>query len=311
MAGSLVWPTQTKSNTLLPGVTTSVDPKAASSSTITGNTTNTGTETSTQRQNQASTTVNNAREVSKVNSVIDNMDPATRQAFTNMLAQLTAGQNKGVNESAAARTQLLNTLQAAIAANNPAQARAMAEGNIAELTRTLMEQTLPGIVGAQESAGGSGSALTQLLAGDAAVRTSEAQQRAILEAQLGLTNAMNSSAATAGDIVSKVDPATAAMMEALSLGKGSMETTNSTSVKDTNSVIQELMQQSIAGTKTSNSTGTTNTTTNNYNQDAAGANNLDNLAAMISVMGRSGFTDLMGAGSNDYLSNMLRTFGVK
>ena len=175
----------------------------------------------TQNQTYGQNTQSFGTENTQVN--IDNMDPATRQAYNQFITQLQGGGNSAMQQQQQAFLQTIQALQGNLQNFSPEAATAMAQGNVQGLTRQLMEQIMPQITGAQEAAGLSGDALTALLSQDAAARTAEAQQRAILEAMMGFGQLNNQAAQALIQGTSQMDPLTAAMMGALQIGKGSVQ----------------------------------------------------------------------------------------
>lgn len=154
---------------------------------------------------------------------VDMMDPATRQAYNQLITQLQGGGNSVLQQQQQAFLQTIQALQGNLEQFSPEAATAMAQGNVQGLTRQLMEQIMPQITGAQEAAGLSGDALTALLSQDAASRTAEAQQRAILEAVMGFGGLNNQAAGTLIEGTSKLDPVTSALLQTLNIGKGSVQ----------------------------------------------------------------------------------------
>ena len=175
------------------------------------------------RQNTVTGSQTNQTEQSTTQSLIDRMDPNSRAAFNELLATLTGGGSGAMREQQDIFLNTLRQLAGQVQAYSPESAAAMASGNVAGLSRQMMEQIMPQILGAQESAGLSGDALTALLSQDAASRTAEAQQRAQLEAIMGLGGLQQGSMGQLLQASSQQDPITAALMQALDIGKGSFE----------------------------------------------------------------------------------------
>jgi hypothetical protein len=176
-----------------------------------------------QTQNTVTGSQTNQTEQSTTQSLIDRMDPNSRAAFNELLATLTGGGSGAMREQQDIFLNTLRQLAGQVQAYSPESAAAMASGNVAGLSRQMMEQIMPQILGAQESAGLSGDALTALLSQDAASRTAEAQQRAQLEAIMGLGGLQQGSMGQLLQASSQQDPITAALMQALDIGKGSFE----------------------------------------------------------------------------------------
>lgn len=117
-------------------------------------------------------------------------------------------------------TQLQRTLGFA----DPVQAETRASGRVAELSRNLREGALPEIFGGAEASGTGGNALAQLLGQDAAIRTGEAQNRAIEEAINTAISQRTQGAQTMGALTSGTSAANERLMEALGLAKGAVVT---------------------------------------------------------------------------------------
>lgn len=154
---------------------------------------------------------------------LDTMDPKSRQALEQLLGVLQGGGSSQFKDQQAIFMQSLQGLANSVQQFDPAAAQEMASGNVAQLTRNLMEQQLPQIFGAQEAAGLSGDALSALLAQDATVRTAEAQQRAQLEALLGVGGLQNQAQLGLAQAAQAPDQNVQNILAALGIGKGSVQ----------------------------------------------------------------------------------------
>lgn len=228
----------------------------------------------TQNQTYGQNTQSFGTENTQVN--IDNMDPATRQAYNQFITQLQGGGNSAMQQQQQAFLQTIQALQNNMQQFSPEAATAMAQGNVQGLTRQLMEQIMPQITGAQEAAGLSGDALTALLSQDAAARTAEAQQRAILEAMMGFGGLSNQAGQTLIQGTSQMDPLTAAMMGALQIGKGSVQQGYTNTQKAMNESTQGFSNQVSEALKNTMQQG-------NQMQTQLGQNNNAGLVAALAA----------------------------
>ncbi len=126
------------------------------------------------------------------------------------------------DQASAANIQFMQSLLAGL---NPQEAEQRASGRTADLRRKLTEDVLPGLFGRSEAAGFGTNALSQLLAQDAAVRTAEAQNRAVEEAYFNTVNAGIQGASTLGQLTQGTSASTQAMLEALGISKGAVSNT--------------------------------------------------------------------------------------
>ena len=113
----------------------------------------------------------------------DNFDAASRAAYNQLLKDLTTG---GTADYKAQKQRELETVQNLLDARNEvagASVEAKVSGDIAAINRNLTENILPKLLNAQEQGGASFSALSQLLAQDAAIKTSEAASRVYSDAR--------------------------------------------------------------------------------------------------------------------------------
>lgn len=154
---------------------------------------------------------------------IDRMDPASRAAFNQLISQLSGGGTLAQQEQQQIFMDTLRQLSQSFQSYSPEAATQLAQGNVAGLTRDLMERIMPQITGAQEAAGLSGDALTALLSQDAAARTAEAQQRAILESIMGLGGLQAQTGQQLITGATAQNPIVSSLLQALEIGKGSFE----------------------------------------------------------------------------------------
>lgn len=186
--------------------------------------TSTSNTTQTQNSQNMGQAVTSKDSVSKQTGTIASQTLNMSPAALAELEALITGKKKDpllANKDRAASSNIAS-LQSLLAGLNPAQAEQRASGRTAQLSRELTEQVLPELFGRTEAAGFGTNALSQLLAQDAAVRTAEAQNRAVEEAYFNTVNAGIQGAGTMGTLTSGTSASSQAMLEALGIAKGAM-----------------------------------------------------------------------------------------
>lgn len=186
-------------------------------------------------QNQSTTGTQKTKKASQTNTAQSTTGKQTGTVATqqqNMSAEALAALNDIVSgrstdpllgakdQASQANIAYLESLMAGL---NPQDAEQRASGRTAQLSRQLTEEVLPGLFGRTEAAGFGTSALSSLLAQDAAVRTAEAQNRAVEEAYFNTINAGNQAAQTMGQLTTGTSASSAAMLEALGISKGAVQ----------------------------------------------------------------------------------------
>lgn len=153
-----------------------------------------------------------------------NMDPASLAALTALIAQLSGG---GGNQQSADLQQEIATNRASREDYSKNAAFTDAQGAMGAQMRKMLEQLLPSITRSAEGSGTSQNSLRALLTQDAAAKAAEGGASLGLQAatQYGGINA-NLSQILAG-LVSQDDPATKALLAALSIAKGAQSESTS------------------------------------------------------------------------------------
>jgi len=240
-----------------------------------------------------STTQSNKTTTQTGQQTIDRFDPASRDAFTNLLNIIQGGGSQAFQAKQKAGLDLLSQLQRDRGQYSQQNARASAQGDVSGLTRQALEQFAPQITGASEAAGASSNALQALLLQDLASRTGEAQSRVVLQAINDFAANQRSidqqiqQGASGGDELSQL------LLEALNLGKGSFEKTNTTNTAN------EILS-SITNSNQTTRQETFDTTA----ADAAGtgADQLTKVAILESLIGGPQYTNILrgiqGGGSS-------------
>lgn len=151
----------------------------------------------------------------------------------------------------------IDWLQNLLANLNVEDAETRAGGRTADLSRQLREQVMPEIFGGAEMAGTGGNALAMLLAQDAAVRTGEAQNRAIEEARNAAIAQGLQGAGTMGELTSGTSGLTQRLMAALDISKGAVETGQVATSERGTSRTAGTTTETQTGTQTGKATGET------------------------------------------------------
>ncbi len=233
-----------------------------------------GTQTSkrTETGQDVARTTGTVTDEARSTSVRDNLDAASRQAYNQLLRDLTNG---GTAEYRAQKLRELQTVQDLVEARDSvsgASIEAKTTGDIAAINRNLTENVLPKILASQEQGGSSFSALTSLLAQDAAVKTAEASARVMGDARNAALSQQMAIDQTLLGTTGKEDFLAKQTMQLLDIGRQAYEkvdnvatnvkTTNMTTVTDIKRQIDEVLNssQSTTGTsKTSKSGSDTST----------------------------------------------------
>lgn len=206
-----------------------------------------GSKAGTQRESKTGTRAGTTKETQSFN--LDTMDPTSRKALEALLSTLQAGGSTQYKRQQELFMKTLNDLYSSVQQLDPSKAAQMASGNVADLARQLREQQLPAIMQAQESAGLSGDAVSALLANDATSRTAEAQQRAQLEAMIGMGNLQTQAAGTLIEGARSPDQNIASLLSAIGMGKDSVKT----GTMDTTGSTREVARENTVGSTTENS----------------------------------------------------------
>lgn len=106
---------------------------------------------------------------------------------------------------------------------NPAEAEERASGRVADLSRQLREQVLPQIFGEAEFGGTGLNALSRLMAQDAAIRTGEAQSRAVEEALNTIIGQRLQGSTALGQLTGGTSAQSQRLMEAIGLSRGAVQ----------------------------------------------------------------------------------------
>lgn len=261
---------------------TSANATARSTDYASGTTYENASGASTKQANETATT----HETGTITT--DHMDPATRAAYAQLLAQLQGGGTAAQQQGTAALQALLANSQANAAGYSQDAARQQAQQSMAVYSQQLREQILPQLNASMEAAGLSGDSMNALLAQDAASR--QAAQAANLEATLitqygELANAQQRLGLDAATGL-RTDPVAAQLATLLETGTGGFttETRNLTTQGTTQGTEATVEQRNTAGgstttgskeeTRTSAGTGST--------YDALGLLNAQSTAAQAS-----------------------------
>lgn len=165
------------------------------------------------------------------NSVVQNMDPTQLAILNTLLTQLAGGGTPNQKEDRATRRQEIGQLQMDRKGYSKEAAFADAKGLMAQTIRQTLEKLMPSINSSSLGAGASQSSMRALLvqrAGENAAENASAQ---------GLTAAVNYGGVSNGmsqvleRLIGQQDPATTALINALSVAKGSTVTSSGSSTE--------------------------------------------------------------------------------
>lgn len=226
--------------------------------------TSTTTNNSVTNESTSSWQTGSTSSISQEIRNLDFMDPASRRALNQLLAGLTTGSGGNAASQAAQEVDRLRLDE--IAANqgiradySKGQAFADAQGAMnANLARTL-ELAMPTITAGIDAAGTSGSALSALLTQQAADDAAASAAELGLQAAISYGNIQASLSQTIGSILGQGSEAANLLMQALGIGKGSME-------RGTITGTQQTTSSSRGGSTSTSSTSGTSTTTQQQNQ---------------------------------------------
>jgi len=225
-------------------------------------TTSTSGGTSTTSPTSTSTSTNSTA-VKDINSSTNttNMSPANLAALNTLIQQLLGGGTANQKQDRAVKTNEIGTLQQQRAGYSKDAAFSDAKGLMAQQMRLTLEKLLPGINSASLGAGASQSSMRALLTQRAAENAAENASAAGLGAAVNYGQVSNGISSVLANLIAQQDPATAALINALSVAKGAVSNSKTTGTETTNTSGQQS-QTSSGGTVTTSPT----TTSVNYSQ---------------------------------------------
>ena len=249
-----------------------------------------GTKSSTSSTNNnttvtgAGTSNTNKTDVANVNTSQQNMTAQALAALNNLITN----SDPVLSAIDQARANNVAQQQAFVGSFDPNAAAERAGGQVADLTRNLIEQVLPGIFGGAENAGFGGDALSQLLSQDAAVRTGEAQARvqekAFNDSVQQKNQAFNNvtQAANAGSAV--IDT----LLSALDTAKGAVANTTGVNTTVSNAQTNTSQAQNTQGSQVANSNEVANQVANTNGNDNTVSTSPIDWAKLISSLSAAG-----------------------
>jgi hypothetical protein len=189
------------------------------------------------------------------------MSPANLAALNTLIQQLLGGGTANQKQDRAVKTNEIGTLQQQRAGYSKDAAFSDAKGLMAQQMRLTLEKLLPGINSASLGAGASQSSMRALLTQRAAENAAENASAAGLGAAVNYGQVSNGISSVLANLIAQQDPATAALINALSVAKGAVSNSKTTGTETTNTSGQQS-QTSSGGTVTTSPT----TTSVNYSQ---------------------------------------------
>lgn len=208
------------------------------SSTTSGSQTSSGTTSSTGTSNTSNKTTN--------------LDDKGLAALNQLIKQLQNGGTAEMQQQRAVRDGEIATVQGIRAGYSKEDAFNDAQGLMALQMRRTMEQLIPSIGRAAESAGSSGGALRALLLQDAAQRAAESSSAAGLNTAVQYGGIQGNLSGVLEGLTRSDPAATQALIQALGVAKGAVVTSNGSQSSSSNSVTTGQQQN----------TGSTSTQTN-------------------------------------------------
>jgi hypothetical protein len=260
-----------------------------------------GSTNSTSEMTGSGTSVNNTQ----------NMTPQQLAALNNLIAQLSSGGTPAMKQDRNTRNQEIQTVQNNRAGYSKDSAFNDAQGLIAQTIRQALEKVLPGINSGSLGAGSSQSSMRALLTQKAALEASQAASAQGLTAAVNYGQISNGMTTNIAQLLGIQDPATAALINALAVSKGSVvnsttntnnnQTTNTTGTTSGNTTgVQNQNQNTQYGASNSNIAPSTSNSFVQY-----GGGTVDNIKANSQVTSNQALIDMVneqngGSFVNDY-----------
>lgn len=210
-----------------------------------GSSTSTGSNNSVGSSNNTSTTSGSSSSSTSTN----NMSNTSQAALDRLIQMLMKGGTPEMQQQTANRNAEISSVRSARSGYSKEAAFNDAQGLIAQQMRRALESMLPSINRAAEDAGSSGGALRALLLQDAAQRASESSSAAGLNAAVSY-GGINANLSQVLESLTRGNPATDALIQALNVAKGAQ--TTSTTTGNSSQTTQQIGTQTQSGTNTNN-----------------------------------------------------------
>ena len=203
-------------------------------------------------------TTSSGTSVKDINSSANttNMSPSQLAALNTLIAQLMAGGTPQMQADRQQKQGEIGTLQSSRAGYSKDAAFSDAKGLMAQQMRLTLEKLLPGINSASLGAGSSQSSMRALLTQRAAENAAENASAAGLGAAVNYGQIANGTSSVIANLLGQQDPVVGALVNALSVAKGSVSNTKTTGTETTNST-QQQQQTNSGSTNTSAPTSVT------------------------------------------------------
>lgn len=216
-------------------------------------TTTNGTSTTNSSQNQTT----NTRETNTQNthSTVKNMTDESLAALDKLIKQLEGGGTDNMLQDRAARLKAIQDAQYQQQGYSKAAAMSDARGAMDAETARALNQILPSITRSAEGAGTSKNSMRALMTQNAASNAAQGAATIGIKAAADYGQVSNGISAILAQLVAMKDPAADALLAALNISKGAVQTTDST----TNSVRDLFSNVHTQGTSTTNSNQVSNT----------------------------------------------------
>lgn len=247
--------------------------QSGSSNTNTGGTSNTNTS-----QSGTSSNIGRSRTGTNQTTTIDQtttqFDPVAQAALNALIAQLQGGGTANQQADRAARSQEVGNLQGQREGYSKQAAFADAKGLMAQQMRLALEKLMPSINSAALGAGASGSSMRALLVQRAAENAAQNAEAAGLGAAVQYGGVAGSLSNTLASLLNHDDPATQALVQALSVAKGGTTRQTGTNTTTGNSTTDSTNfgTTSNQGTSETVNKGFSNTNTQQQGNTATNSN---------------------------------------
>lgn len=219
---------------------------------------NTAVSTSANSSENATSTTNGTK-TNVSNST--NMPAESLAALELLIQQLASGGTPAMQQQNADKRNQISTLTQQQQAYSKDAAFADAQGLMAQQMRLALEKVLPGINSGAIGAGSSQSSARALLTQKAAENAAQNAQAAGLGAAVQYGGVANGISSVLQQLIAQADPATAALLSALSVAKGTVTSSSSTETgsSTTNSSGSSNKNQVVAPSSSSASTSSPST----------------------------------------------------
>lgn len=202
---------------------------------------------STSTTNTNSTTTTNSTDINETLSRVQNMDDASLAALNKLIAQLEGGGTPEMLADRMNKMAAIATAQQQQQAYSKEAAFADAKGAMDAQTRQVMESLLPSLTRSAEGSGSSRNSMRALLEQQGAQRAAESASVVGLKAATDYGQVQNGISSILAQLVALKDPAADALLSALGIAKGAVQTNNTKTVA-THQGVSNTVGRSVTNT---------------------------------------------------------------